>query len=243
MHNTSFDYLDNLNVAINNEYESKEIVVNGLEGFNQTLDINPDSARFNLFNSNEDSNFSVLYSQYLSCRNMDQDPDAVKLFVRTMDNKSFRLYLSHKNYLDSNGYQNAFCLLLSSLKEGQSVRIILGNSLDSWWEVLSLGPMLHAMQNCKAEVITSVVGRCGSVESFIWLFGKHRTFNQYGEISFRGIRSVLASYPVYKDYFLYLFEKVMMYNIITEEQKEMLLTTDNTVHLNYYELNDTQESA
>lgn len=159
-----------------------------------------------------------------------------KLHLCTLDQKSFRIYISPENWIDSNSFQNKFNTFLMSLQEGHSVRLMLGASLDGWMYDVALGSLITSIRNTKANIVTSVVGQCGSPETYLWLFGKSRTISKYGDIRFSGVLNILKQFPAYSSYFSYIFGRAVELNIISEEQKEKLMTSNDILFFNYSNL-------
>lgn len=227
---------DNLFEHIPSDTEPETIL--GLEGFIQTpvLHKNHPINKYDLADL-DSPDIKEHYNQYKRTFACDSpNAPASMLNICTIDQKSFRIYISSRNALDSNAFQNKFCTFLSSLREGQLVRLILGASLDGWWNSIALGSLITAISSCKAEIVTSIVGRCGPPETYLWLFGNRRTFSRYGEIQFSGIHTILKQWPVYEYYFDYIFSKAVELNLITEEQKEKLMTSNDLVFLNHKDL-------
>lgn len=216
------------------DYSPLSTDMSGLEGFLQP-DINQNRLSVQLGLENLDN--GDMRSKYLQYKTTMNESDQMvqkeaHLHVHTLDNRYYRIYISPNNLMDSNTFQNKFCTFLDGLVEGQVVRILFGASLNGWWNDISLGPLISSMRNCRAKVITSIIGRCGCPETYLWMFGHERTFSDYGEIQFTGIQKILKQFPVYKDYFDYIFSRAVMLRVITEEQKTVLMTTNTSIFWN-----------
>lgn len=151
----------------------------------------------------------------------------------TVDQTSFRIYISPENWLDSNAFQNRFATFMSSLQENHTVRLVFGASLDGWYFDIALGCLINSIVRCKAKVITSVVGQCGSPETYLWLFGKERTFSTYGAIRFSGVHNILKQFPAYETYFSYIFSKAVELDYLTEEQKKKLMESNDVIFYDF----------
>lgn len=214
----------------------------GLEGFIQDPFVSKDHPRRNFSLTNLESPEVIReYNRYKTVLNRTAQEGGcqrreARLNLCTLDQRSFRIYISPENWIDSNAFQNKFCTFLMSLQPEHDVRLVLGASLDGWMYDVALGSLITALRNTKAQVITSVVGQCGSPETYLWLFGKKRTFSRYGDIRFSGVLNILKQFPAYKSYFSYIFSRAIELNILTEEQKEKLMTSNDIIFFNFKDL-------
>lgn len=216
------------------DYNPGSADMSGFEGFLQPS-INQNALSIQLGLENLDN--GDIRSKYIQYKATMNEGDAVgqkeaHLHVHTLDNRYYRIYISPNNLMDSNTFQNKLCTFLDGLVEGQIVRILFGASLNGWWNDISLGSLISSMRNCKAKVITSVIGRCGCPETYLWMFGHERTFSDYGEIQFTGVQKILKQFPAYQDYFDYIFSRAVALRVITEEQKNVLMTTNTSIFWN-----------
>lgn len=153
---------------------------------------------------------------------------STKLFLRTIDNKNFRLYTCSQTNIRAPFYQNKFCKLLTMLNPDQTLTITMGSLLFGNEPDISLGGMISSMLTCKAKIITYATGRCGMAESCLWLFGKERKISSYGALQFSGVKTFLKQFDMYTHYFNYIFNTAKELNIINNEQCNKLINTDQS---------------
>lgn len=230
---------DYLNTVFKSDVEEEGL---GLEGFIQDPFISKNHPRKQFALTNLDNPEVIReYNRYKTVLNRTAQEHGcqrreAKLHLCTLDQKSFRIYISPENWIDSNSFQNKFNTFLMSLQEGHSVRLMLGASIDGWMYDVALGSLITSIRNTKADIVTSVVGQCGSPETYLWLFGKNRTMSKYGDIRFSGVLNILKQFPAYSSYFSYIFGRAVELNIISEEQKEKLMTSNDILFFNYSNL-------
>lgn len=214
----------------------------GLEGFVQAPFVSKDHPRNNFSLTNLDSPEVIReYNRYKTVLNRTAQEGGcqrreAKLNLCTLDQRSFRIYISPENWIDSNAFQNKFCTFMMSLQPEHNVRLVLGASLDGWMYDVALGSLITALRTTKAATIASVVGQCGSPETYLWLFGKERTFSRYGEIRFSGVLNILKQFPAYHSYFHYIFGRAIELNILTEEDRAKLMSSNDIMFFNYNDL-------
>ncbi len=232
----TYDYL---HTVFKSDITEEEL---GLEGFVQAPFVSKDHPRNNFDLTNLDSAEVIQeYKRYRAALNRTAQEGGcqrreAKLNLCTLDQTSFRIYISPENWIDSNSFQNKFCTFMMSLQPEHNVRLVLGASLEGWMYDVALGSLITALSSTKANVVTSVVGQCGSPETYLWLFGKQRTFSRYGDIRFSGVLNILKQFPAYHSYFDYIFSRAIELGILTEDDKTKLLTSNDILFFNYTDL-------
>lgn len=209
----------------------------GLEGFVQTplMYQNHPAMKYGLLSESILENADVVqklqaYQQNMRSQDNQECPEH-KLHICTMDHKSFRIYFDERTALDSNYYQNKFHTFISSLSSEHTVTIMMGSGLGRWFNDIAIGNIIFSIMSAKCNVITKAIGRCGTSESFIWLYGKERHLTRYASLEFYGVHSLLKQFSVYKHYFSVLFNKAKELNLLTDEQVEELMTSNKFLSL------------
>lgn len=216
-----------------------ESVSNGLESFVQTplMYQNHPAMKYGLLNDSilEDMNVVQKFQEYQTSLNSPNSEGREcpehKLHICTMDHKSFRIYFDERTALDSNYYQNKFHTFISSLSADHTVTIMMGSGLGRWFNDIAIGNIIFSLMSAKCNIITKAVGRCGTSETFIWMYGKERHLTRYASLEFYGVYSLLKQFTVYKHYFSVLFNKAKDLNLLTDEQVEELMTSNKFISL------------
>lgn len=157
--------------------------------------------------------------------------EATKLYVRTVDNKNFRVYMCGINKLDSPYFQNRFCLFMDGLKADQTVTLELGSDLSGNGHVpnIQLGMMISSIRNCKAHTTTLAAGRCSFAESCMFVYGKECIISPYGAIQFTGIKAYEKIVTPFTVYFTQILKDAVSKDILTEEHFTILSTTGKSI--------------
>ena len=153
----------------------------------------------------------------------------IKLFLKTTDNKNFRLYTCAETDFCSPYYQNKFCNFVDNLKPDQKLVIYMGSTLMGNMPNITLGGMITSMLRSKGYITTHAVGRCGMTESCLWLFGQQTIISTYGLIQFTGVGNLLKQCSDYTHYFRIIFKRLRDKGLINEEQINELLTTSTSL--------------
>lgn len=139
----------------------------------------------------------------------------VPLMIRTNNQRDYRVYLKAEMYM-SHPYINGLMRFLDSRNAGETVTFVLGTQVDNA-QAHVLGPVISAIQDCKAKVITIAAGYCSIPESFIWCYGHERHMLRYGALSFGKTDFILVC-EAYKAYFDICFQRARSLGVLTDEQ-------------------------
>lgn len=160
----------------------------------------------------------------------------LQLIVYTTNNKQFRIYITAETQIEHPVYQNKLAMFLSCLPSDSEVIIHLGSLINDLSPGFYLHGIIDAIQKCEAKVITYATGRCGMLESELWLFGDEMWISPYGTLTFTGVENSLKSAEMWKHYFEYIFGVGVQKNILTKEQYASLLLTNRYVNITFNDL-------
>lgn len=152
------------------------------------------------------------------------------LFIRTSDNRNFRVYLATSTSI-SPVFINKFCRFLDNRKEGETVELILGVKTDDN-ECHMLGGIVSALCNCKAKTIGVAAGYCSAAETMMWVFCQEQRICRYGAVSFC-TSEIIKECPPYKAYFEAFLNRARDLDIITASDAENILETNQEYFLMY----------
>lgn len=160
----------------------------------------------------------------------------LQLIVYSTDNKQFRIYITAETQIEHPVYQNKLSMFLSCLPSDCEVILHLGNLINDMYPGFYLHGIIDAIQKCEAKVITYATGRCGMLESQLWLFGDEMWISPYGTLTFIGVEHSLKSAEMWRHYFEYIFKTGVEKNILTKEQYANLLLTNRYVNITFSDL-------
>lgn len=167
-----------------------------------------------------------------------QQQRGLQLIVYTNDNNRFRIYITAETQIEHPVYQNKLAMFLSCLPSTSEVIIHLGSLINDLYPGFYLHGIIDAIQKCEAKVITYATGRCGMLESELWLFGDEMWISPYGTLTFIGVEHSLKSAEMWRHYFEYIFKTGIEKNILTEKQYDDLLLTNRYVNITFNDLKD-----
>lgn len=161
-----------------------------------------------------------------------------RLLISTKDNTIFRLYITEMTEYDDPVYQKRFCKFLRTLSPTQTLHIHTGNGCYDDYPIYTYGCMIDAIQRTSGKVITNLNGRSSFSEVVLWMYGHERYLSEFATVSFIGLQKHLEWSPCWRSYFETILDRAVEIKIITNDEKNTLLTTNKTLYLSYRDVID-----
>ena len=159
--------------------------------------------------------------------------------VRSLDGKNYRIYFKTEFFFEAR-YINTICRFLDNLQSDCTVTFILGSKMDDS-QTHVVGPVVAAIQSCKAKVIGIAAGYCSIPETMIWCYCHERDVYRYGALSFckTDIISVCKAYTAYFETF---FKRAIEIGVLTPETVKHIWESGNEMMILYKDYRAIQDA-
>lgn len=148
-------------------------------------------------------------------------PKPSQIHILSTDSANYRVYMRSDIKFTSRDI-NKLCRFLDTRTEKQVVAFILGMDIDTEQAAL-IGPIVSAIQTCRAKTIGMAMGLCSLPETMIWSYCAERAVLRYGAICYAK-PEFIKQCPQYESYFREAFEQGVRLGIITKEEVEEVFT-------------------
>jgi hypothetical protein len=98
-----------------------------------------------------------------------------------------------------------------------------------------VGPIVSAIQTCKAKTIGMAMGLCSLPETMIWSYCSERNVLRYGAICYAK-PEFIKQCPQYESYFREAFEQGIRLGILSKEDVEDVFTKNKEIIKFYKDL-------
>ena len=159
--------------------------------------------------------------------------------VRSLDGKNYRIYFKTEFFFEAR-YINTICRFLDDMRPGNTVTFILGSKMDDS-QTHVVGPVVAAIQSCRAKVIGIAAGYCSIPETMIWCYCHERDVYRYGALSFckTDIISVCKAYTAYFETF---FKRAIEIGVLTPETVKHIWESGNEYMILYNDYRNILEA-
>lgn len=112
-------------------------------------------------------------------------------------------------------------VLLQMAEPDETITFILGSDLSPK-NILYVGPILAAMRQSEAKIVTKCYGPCSISEVMIWMHGTEKVVGRYGMMSFGGYK-ITEFRPVIRPFFDMLLTDAKSMGLLTSEDIDSIV--------------------
>lgn len=156
-----------------------------------------------------------------------------QIHILSTDGRNFRVYMRSDICFTSRDI-NMLCRFLDKCNEDCTVSFILGMDINVEQAAL-VGPIVSAIQTCKAKTIGMAMGLCSLPETMIWSYCSERNVLRYGAICYAK-PEFIKQCPQYESYFREAFEQGIRLGILSKEDVEDVFTKNKEIIKFYKDL-------